>query len=389
MKSSTGFKATVRREINRMTSRKMYLFGIFIAPIAIALFFIALLDRGLPLQTPVAVVDLDHSQMSRTVSRSIAAEEVVKLVEYDESFTAAMDRVRSGEIYGFFVIPENFEADALGGRTPTLEFYSNMTYFVPGTFVFKGFKTVTVATSAGVIKTTLVDLGVDPQQIAPLLQPVSIDVHMIGNPWMNYNYYLSPSFIFGALALMIMLMTVYAITIEIKQGTSPEWIATAGGRMSTALIGKLLPYTVLYIIVAFGILAAMFGFRHFPLNGSLGLILFAAVLFVLASQAFAVFVTTVVPNPRLAFSIVALIGILTFSFAGFSFPVEKMYGAIAIFSYIVPVRYFFLIYINETLFNAGAWYSRWYLVALVAFIPVATLLVGRLKKACLHPVYVP
>ncbi|MDE5968983.1 MAG: ABC transporter permease, partial [Muribaculaceae bacterium] len=161
MKSSTGFKATVRREINRMTSRKMYLFGIFIAPIAIALFFIALLDRGLPLQTPVAVVDLDHSQMSRTVSRSIAAEEVVKLVEYDESFTAAMDRVRSGEIYGFFVIPENFEADALGGRTPTLEFYSNMTYFVPGTFVFKGFKTVTVATSAGVIKTTLVDLGVD------------------------------------------------------------------------------------------------------------------------------------------------------------------------------------------------------------------------------------
>ena len=389
MDFKTGLSATIRRELRRMTSRKIYIFGIFIVPLAVTFFFVSLLSKGLPLQTPVAIVDLDHSEMSRTVSRSISAEEVVKVVEYDESFSAAMDKVRSGEIFGFFVIPADFEADALGGRTPTLEFYSDMTYFVPGTFVFKGFKTIAVGTAAGALKTTLVDVGIDPQMITPLLQPVSIDTHMVGNPWMNYNYYLSPSFVFGTLALMIMLMTVYSITIEIKQGTSPQWIATAGGRMSTALVGKLLPYTLMFILVFLAILGIFFGFRHFPLNGSLGLIIFAGILFVIATQAFALLVTSVVPNPRLAFSVCALIGILTFSFAGFSFPVEKMYGAIAIFSYMVPVRYMFLIYINETLFSAGAWYSRCLLVALVAFIPVGALLIRRLKKACLHPVYVP
>lgn len=112
-------------------------------------------------------------------------------------------------------------------------------------------------------------------------------------------------------------------------------------------------------------------------------------LFVTASMAMGVIFASVVPNPRLAMTLSALIGILSFSFLGFSFPVQNMYGAISIFSYLIPTRYMFLTYIFSGLNGFPIYYSRIYLAALIVFPLLSMLLIGRLKKACLKPVYVP
>ena len=112
-------------------------------------------------------------------------------------------------------------------------------------------------------------------------------------------------------------------------------------------------------------------------------------MFVVACQAFALIICCVLPNLRLALSVVSLFGVLSFSITGFSFPLEDMYGAVAIFSHIVPVRYYFLIYIDQALNGIALYYSRWYFVALAIFPLVATTMLWRLKKACKNPVYVP
>lgn len=382
-------KDSILREIRRMTRFPVYLVMMIVVPIGCAVFFISLMDEGLPLEVPTAVVDLDHSTMSRQITRSLSAMELVEIADKEESFHSALGAVREGKIFGFFVIPENFEKDALSGRTPTLDYYTNMTFFVPGTLSFKGFKTMAVTTSGGVIKASLTAVGLTDGAIGSLIQPVVVDNHPIGNPWLNYNYYLTPSFTFAALALIIMLMTVFTITIEIKRGTSPEWIATARGNIYVALTGKLLPQGVVFCAVALAIEAIMFGFMHFPMNGSMGVMALATVLFVIATQSLAAFIACAIPNPRLALSVVSLVGILTFSFAGFSFPVEKMYGAIGIFSYIVPVRYWFLIYVNQALNGFDIYYVRLYFAALLVFPLVGWVLAGRLRRACLKPVYVP
>lgn len=385
----TGFVPTLKRELRRMTSRKMYFVGMVAIPVAVVLFFISLLDMGLPQEIPTAIVDLDHSEMSRQVARTIDTQQLVAVTESAESFSRAMELTRQGKIYGFFVIPANFQSDALGGRTPTLEYYSNMTYFVPGTLAFKGFKTVAVTTSGGVVQNTLIAVGVDPEQIGSMLQPVVIDINGLNNPWMNYSYYMTPSFATATFVLMIMVMTVFTILGEIKQGTSRQWLATAGGRMSTALAGKLLPHTVVYFAVALFILWLYFGANHFPMNGSLGWMIVATFLLVLASQGFALFMCCVIPNPRMCYSIVALFGVLTYSFAGFSLPVQSMYGAVAIFSYTAPMRYWYLFFVNNALNGVDLWYSRYLLAALVAFPALCWVLVPRLKKAMLNPVYIP
>lgn len=382
-------KDSILREIRRMTRYPVYLVMMIVVPIGCALFFISLMHEGLPLKVPTAIVDLDHSTMSRQITRSLSAMELVEIADKEESYSKALAAVRRGDIFGFFVIPENFEKDALGGRTPTLDYYTNMTFFVPGTLSFKGFKTMAMTTSGGVVKETLTSVGLSDGTIGALIQPVNISNHPIGNPWLNYTYYLTPSFSFAALALIIMLMTIFTITIEIKRGTSTDWIATARGNIYGALAGKLIPQSAVFCAVALAIDAILFGFMHFPMNGSMAAIALATVLFVIATQSLGLLITCALPNPRLALSIASLVGILTFSFAGFSFPVEKMYGAIGIFSYIVPVRYWFLIYINQALNGFDVYYVRFCFAALLIFPLIGWVLAPRLRRACLKPVYVP
>ena len=379
----------IKRELRRLTSRKIYIFMMLIVPLGCSFFLLNLMNEGLPLKVPVGMVDLDHSSLSRKVGRSLSASELIDISSDLEDFHSAMEKVRSGEIYGFFLIPRDFQKKAIGGSTPTLSFYSNMAIFVPGSLSYKGFKTIAVTTSGGIVKTTLVGAGADETTAGSLIQPMVIRTHPLNNPWTNYAIYLCQSFIPCLLALIVLLVTVFSICQEHKTGSSVEWLREAGGNMAMALLGKLLPQTLIFTAVGVALQSVMFGYLHFPLtNHPLHMIL-AMFLLVAACQGFAVFITEMLPNLRIALSVMSLTGILCFSIAGFSFPVEKMYGGVAIFSYLVPIRYYFLIYIDQALNGIPIYYSRLYYIALLIFMLLPALSLRRLKKQCINPVYVP
>lgn len=380
---------SLARGWRQLASRRVYMVMMVIVPMLFGFFFLSLLKEGLPLKVPVAVVDMDNSPLSRQIVRNLAATELVDVSYKVESFHKAQEKVRSGEIFGFFYIPEQFQKKALGADEPTVTYFSNLTYFVPGSLAFKGFKTIAVTTTGGLVQTTLVSTGISGDNVKSLLQPVVVQEQAPGNPWLNYSIYLSPSFLAGLLALIVMGVTAFSICSEIKHGTSPQWLSTAGGSMFIALIGKLLPQALIEIAVGMAYIGMLFGLEHFPLNNHVMHIVAAMVLMVIACQAFAVTVCCILPNLRLSLVIISLVGILSFSIAGFSFPVQSMYGAVGIFSYIIPLRYYFLIYIDQALNGIPIYYSRFYYVALLIFPLAAMLGLGRLKKRCLNPVYVP
>ena len=184
-------------------------------------------------------------------------------------------------------------------------------------------------------------------------------------------------------------VTVFSICTEIKHGTSPKWLQTAGGHVSVALLGKLLPQTVVFSAVGVGLQAVLYGFLHFPLNNHAMHMIVAMILFVMACQALALAIVELIPNLRLSLSVCSLFGILCFSVAGFSFPVDQMYGGIGIFAYIFPIRYYFLIYIDQALNGIPIYYSRFYYVALLVFLLLPMLGLRRLRRHLENPVYVP
>lgn len=385
----TYLKQALADGLHTLLSRKIYLVCLIIVPLAFTWFFIDMMDEGLPLKVPSGVVDLDNSQLSRQVTRSLESSELVDISQKLESYHSAMLKVRSGEINGFFMIPENFQRDAIGGRTPTVTYYCNLTYFVPGSLMFKGFKTTAVTTAGGLVQTNLVAAGIPSSLASTTIQPMTMQIQAIGNPWMNYNYYLTNSFVPGIIALMVALVTAYSICEEIKRQRSRQWLSRAGNSIVVALAGKLIPQAIVEIAIGLCCQAIMYGFNHFPMNCPPSHMVWAMVLLVFASQAFALTICCLITNLRLAVSLCSLTGILAFSLAAFSFPVSSMYPPIGIFSYILPVRYYFLIYIDQALNGIPLYYSRTFYAALIVFLLVPLPLLWRLKRRMQEQVYLP
>ena len=389
MKLKKGIAAIALRSLIQIVRRPICWVGFFGIPLFMFMFITSMMESGLPHHIPAAMVDRDGTTLSREVTQNLSGLQTVDITQTLNSYTQARDALQKGEIYGFFLIPEDFQADLLAGREPVITFYTNMTYFVPGSILFKSFKTIATYTKAGVAMQVVNSVGADAEELAPMLQPVNIQARGIGNPTLNYGIYLSNSFVPCLLQLMIMLMTVFTLGQEIKEGTSIRLLQMADGSIVKALFAKLLPQTIIWLVIAWFMLVWLYKFNGYTMQGSWWIMGLSEFLFVLAAQGFALFIFGVLPNLRLSMSICSLLGILSFSLAAFSFPVQSMYGAIGIFSYILPIRYNFLIYADQALNGIDLYYSRVWFAAYIAFIILPFTMLWKIKKYMKDPVYAP
>ena len=385
----SGFKQIFKRSVIQLTGRPIYWAAMFVLPLFLMLMLTNMMESGLPDKVPAAIVDKDGTALSREITQNLGSLQMVDLVDQSNSYTEARHKMQEGKIFGFFMIPENFEQDLLSGKGPTITFYTNMTYFVPASLLFKSFKTTALMSKAGIMLNVAETAGLSADEVVPMIQPINIVNRGLGNPGLNYAIYLCNSFVPCVFQLMIMLMVCFSLGEEIKYGTSPKLLQMAGGNIYKAIAAKILPQTIGWWIMILFMESWLYFWQGYPMHGSWWWFTISELMYVVACQAMAVFFFGVLPNLRFSLSVCSLLGILSFSLAAFSFPVESMYGAIAIFSYVMPIRYNFLIYIDQALNGIDIWYSRWWYVAYIVYMLLPLTLMWRIKKEFARPVYIP
>lgn len=377
------------REIHRLVSKPIYFFCMLIVPVVCVVFFLSLMWEGLPTDMPIAVVDMDGTATSRKLVRQLDAFEQTEVVYKTASFDDARMEMQKGNVYGIFCIPKGFTVDATTGRQPTLSFYTNATYLIAASLLFRDMKTVSVLAGASVGLQTGLARGYTTDQIMAQLQPIVIDTHAIGNPWINYSVYLNNTILPGMLQLMIFLVTVFSIGTEIKYATAREWLQKGGGSFTLSLIGKLLPQTVIFMITALLCCSALYGFNAFPLNSGWLPMIVALFLLVIASQAVGVFMIGTLPTLRLGLSFASLFGMIAFSIVGFSFPVLGMHPTLQALSNLFPLRHYFLIYVDQALNGRDLFYTWTEYLWLLGFLVLPFLIGRHLKNALLYFKYIP
>lgn len=378
-----------KRGCIQLVRRPMYFLLIVIMPLLCSWFLMDLIKDGSVQRVPVGIVDLDNSSLSRRVSRNLNGFQQVNISHRYKNFAEARDAVQRGEVMGFFFIPEYLEEEALGGRQPVVSYYVNYAFYAPASMQYKGFKTISLLVNGGIVQTALRTVGLSNETIESALVPYQTHVHMISNPFINYNFYLNSTFVPCFLSLFILLVTAFSLGLELKSGLSRQWLKTSGDSMFLALVGKLVPQTVLFTIVGWFIQWMMYRCFDFPLNCNPWNMLIAMFLLVVANQSFVVLVYSFVPNFRYGTMLCTLLGMVSFSFSGFSLPQESMYSWVTALGYVMPIKYYFLIMVDQALNGIDLYYSRVYYAALIGFTILPMLLSWRLKKECMNPVYVP
>lgn len=370
-----------------MFIRPLYLFASVGVMVLCTYFFLTLLRGGAAERMPVAVVDLDQTSISRRLTHELQATPSVDVQLITSSYPEARRAMQQGKIYGILVLPEGFYSDLVSMKRPRIDFYTTNAYTVGGNTAYKQLLTMVNLTSGAFQREVLRKKGMSDDVIMHRIQPVTISAHMIANPWGNYSIYLTAVILPGILGLVVLMMTIFAIGFELKMQTSREWLDAAGGNYTIAMIGKLIPYTILYLILGVGCMIILFRFAHFPVYGSMARLMGGMVLFVFAMEGMGIFLIGCLPTLRDAISIGALYGMLGFSLSGFTYPVMGMPPFVQALTHLVPLRHYYLIYVNEALMAAPVQDSIPEAGALCLFMLAALVVSPRLHNALIHQNY--
>ena len=377
----------IKRELSRMFVRPLYIFASVGVMVLSTFFFLSIMKSGAPEQIPVAVVDADQSSISRRLCHEMQATSAVDIVLITPDYAEARRAMQRGKIFGILVIPDHFYSDLVAFKRPQLSFYTNNAYTVGASTAYKQLLTMCNLTSGAFQREVLRKKGLPDDLIMKRIQPVTIEAHMVANPWSNYAVYLVSTILPGIMSLVVLMLTIFAIGFELKCHTCHDWLRAAGGNYTIAMIGKLIPYTILYIVLGIGCEVILFKFMHFPVNGSLTRLMLAMVLLIFAMESMAICIIGALPTLRDAVSIGALYGMLGFSLSGFTYPVMNMLPGIQAWTYLVPLRYFYRIYVNEALMAAPVINSIPLCLGLCAFFIMPLIVSPRLYKAMLYQNY--
>lgn len=368
------------RELRRLAVQPIYWFCMVIAPLFCYYFFTSLMHEGLPESLPLGVVDEDHTVTSRNLVRNLDAFQMTDVVKTYPNVTEARKAVQQGHIYGFYLIPQGTTSEAQSQRLPTVSFYTNYSYLVAGSLLYRDMRTMSELASGAASRMVLYAKGATERQAMAYLQPVVIDMHAVGNPWLNYNVYLSNVIIPGMLGLFIFMITVYGLGTELKFNTADELMQRSGGSVIVAVTGKLIPQLLVFLLSGTLYVIYLYAYLHFPCHCGLARMWCIMALFVMACQGMGVFMFTMFPTLRLGLSFASLWGVISFSISGMSFPVMAMHPILQGIANLFPLRHYFLLYVNSALDGyplANAWP---FVLALLAFALLPWPCMFRLKK---------
>ena len=358
-------------------------------PVLVVVFFTSLMTEGQPVNMPVGVVDQDNTATTRALIRRLDAFQTTKVVAHYANINDARRAVQEGDIYAFLLIPKGTTDGMVSARQPKISFYYSQVTLLAGSTLFKDLKTICTLGSAAVGSAKLSALGKTEREIQAFLQPIALDMHMIGNPWANYNVYLSTIMVPGLLLLFVFLITPYSIGTELKFKRSHEWLKMAGNSMPVALAGKLLPHTLVFLTVFYGFDFYIYYILDFPHPGGVVPILLDGFLSVVASQCFGVFVFGLMPSLRMSMSICSLWAVLSFSVCGATYPVFAMDSMIEAMAQLFPLRHYYMIY-KISIFNAYPLADcAINIAALVLFMLLPLFTVRNLRRAMQEYVYIP
>lgn len=377
------------RELYIMWRNPIYGFCVLLFPIVVAIFFTTLMGEGEPVNMPVGVVDQDNTATSRAMIRRLDAFQTTHVVAHYPNMNEARNAIQRNEIYAFLLIPKGTTDGLLSSRQPKISFYYSSVTLVAGSLLYRDLKTIASLGSANVGMAKLAALGKTEKEIRTFLQPINIDLHMVGNPWANYNIYLSTVMAPGVLMIFMFLLVPYSIGTELKFHRSRQWMNMAGNNIHIAIAGKILPQSVIFICVLLCYEFYIFYGLGFPHPGGIIPIVLVGILTVLACQCFGIFVFGLMPSLRMSMSICSLWSVISFSACGATYPLFAMDSMIQSMAQLFPLRHYYMIY-QMCIFNGYPLLYAWFnVLALVIFLFLPMFSISHIKTAMLKYVYIP
>jgi ABC-2 type transport system permease protein len=329
-------------------------------------------SAGLATRLPIAVLDLDNSDLSRSVIRMVDATPDTAVTQRVSDLAEGRAMILRGDVYGLLLLPKFLQRDVFSGRGPDVVFFYNTQTMTIGNLVARGVNAALPSAAAG-IKLQLRTAQGEPADYAQAdLQPIPVQVNPLFNPTLNYVYFLLAALIPAVLQVVVVTSTAYSVGLDAGTPHRFRILRTLGGGLWPAMAGKILPYTILLLAVLGISDSVLFGVLGLPLRGDGLLLVLASVLFILDCQFIGALLALFLPVAR-AVSIGTLITSPAFGFMGIGFPRLGMNAFAYLWGALLPGTWYLSARIDQTVRGTPADVSLKPILVLLTF---AIVLIG-------------
>ena len=379
--------AVVKREIERIKHNRAYQFLLLIGPlIGISIIF-AIFYKGAVRELPIAVVDQDHSSLSIKIGNAINASADVDVVLHAHDLFQAKQILEKGEIEAIVLIPSETEKNVYSDIEAPIPLYINGTNVLKASLIQRSVVTSVKTLSAGVQLKKLILQGKTEKEAMSRIIPVGVEKHVLFNPYTNYNYFLGSAMLFVMLILFIVLSSTYTLGNELKRGTGIDLLNTANNSVRMAVVGKLLPYTIIFTGFAMLIDYLLYIVDVMPMNGNYIILFIGQFIMIVTYQLMGLIFIGATSNLRLALSIVSAYSMMSITFSGLTFPLGYMPKIAQAFGAIFPFTWWEKLLISQSFRGAPLDEALPYILYMLIFQVIAILFLKVYKKHLGDPVY--
>ena len=379
------FEALQKAFLDEILSIKnsFYKFSLItILPILCFALVIAIFYSGVVRDMPISVVDNDKSKLSKKLLFNIQSSPTIDIKYSCDSLNEAMGYVKSGSVYGVVVIPHDFYKNTLLQKQPKVTAMLNTQYILIGKILTSALTSTLMQSSAEVEYVKNLATLQNPHATINSIAPIKMQVTPFFNTYQNYFLFLISALLPAIWQIFIVIATIVSFGVVFKN--KEEFDFFDGGFIEMKIIGKLLPYTLAYMVLGMGFLFYIYGTLGWVFQGSFSVTAFAMFLTVVAYQAIALLFFVTGFDYTRSLSLGAVYTAPAFAFLGVTFPVFNMNGFALLWRDLLPISHYMEIQISQANYGANIFFEIDRLLVIfafwLAFIPVFYMFRKRVAK---------
>ena len=320
--------AVARKEFRQIARDKRTLMILLFVPVFFLLLYGYALNWDIR-HVRLAVEDRDHTPESRSIISAFVNSGYFDLVASVDAahITPLMD---SNEVRVVIVIPPDLGRSLQTGKRVAVQVLVN------------GDNANTATTAMAYAVTILQSESMKYQPAVPATPLVAVEPRIWYNPELRSTLFLVPGLIAYIAMITAVVSTALSIVKEKERGTM-EQVRMAPLNASAFVVGKTVPYFLISLASAFGIILAAMALFGLPMRGSWALLLVALSLFLVGALGLGLLISSAADNQQVAFQLAMLASFLpTLMLSGFIFPISSMPAFLRAVTYGVPARYFLI-----------------------------------------------
>jgi len=314
---------------------KILLVLIFFVPLLYAFFFGAVYSQGILTGIPLAVVDLDHSALSREVIKSFENSPRFSIVQDITTYPLLEEGMRKSVIRAGVVIPENFARDAdLNRGTEILTVYdgSNLIW---GYNIRKYTLEVVNQFNTGHASSYMAGLGLTKKEITNILDTLSTNIDVWYNPTFSYTSYM----LYGLIMLVIHQICLLSASLTVTREKEKNcWIQFLSSPLPAwkIFLGKSLPYFLTgffnYVLLIWFITR----FVQIKIEGSVFLMALLGLLYTVVIISAGFYISLKAKNSLQATRFIMLLSVPLLMVSGYTWPQTHIPAFINNFASLIP-----------------------------------------------------